>query len=162
MRVPWAARRSNQSILKEISPEYSVERLMLKLKLQYFGHLMRRTDPLKKTPPGTLGRKGFSHILKRPCQGRRWWQVTLPRSNCGSRNKVQFCTNESKSHCMSILKPRLPRWLSGKEPTCQCRRRKRHSFDPCVKKAPWRAWQPTPVFLPGESHGQMSLVGYGP
>ena len=49
MRVPWAARRSNQSILKEISPEHSLEGLMLKLKLQYFGHLMRRTDSLEKT-----------------------------------------------------------------------------------------------------------------
>ena len=49
MRVPWTARRSNQSILKEISPEYSLEELMLKLKLQYFGHLMRRTDSLGKT-----------------------------------------------------------------------------------------------------------------
>ena len=49
LRVPWTARRSNQSILKEISPEYSLEGLMLKLKLQYFGHLMRRTDSLKKT-----------------------------------------------------------------------------------------------------------------
>ena len=49
MRVPWTARRSNQSILKEISPEYSLEGLMLNLKLQYFGHLMRRTDLLEKT-----------------------------------------------------------------------------------------------------------------
>ena len=49
MGVPWIARRSNQSILKEISPEYSLEALMLKLKLQYFGHLMRRTDSLGKT-----------------------------------------------------------------------------------------------------------------
>ena len=49
LRVPWIARRSNQSILKEISPEYSLERLMLKLKLQYFGHLMGRTDSLEKT-----------------------------------------------------------------------------------------------------------------
>ena len=48
-RVPWTARRSNQSILKEISPEYSLEGLTLKLKLQYFGHLMRRTDSLEKT-----------------------------------------------------------------------------------------------------------------
>ena len=48
-RVPWIARRSNQSILKEISPEYSLEGLMLKLKLQYFGHLMQRTDALEKT-----------------------------------------------------------------------------------------------------------------
>ena len=49
MRVPWTARRSNQSILKEISPEYSLEGLMLMLKLQYFGHLMQRTDSLEKT-----------------------------------------------------------------------------------------------------------------
>ena len=48
MRVPWTARRSNQSILKEISPEYSLEGLLLKLKLQYFGHLMRRTDSFEK------------------------------------------------------------------------------------------------------------------
>ena len=49
LRVPWTARRSNQSILKEISPEYSLEGLMLKLKLQYFGHLMQRTDAFEKT-----------------------------------------------------------------------------------------------------------------
>ena len=49
MRVPWTARRSNQSILKEISPEYSLEGLMLKLKLQYFGHLMQRADSLEMT-----------------------------------------------------------------------------------------------------------------
>ena len=49
LRVPWTARRSNQSIIKEINPEYSLEGLMLKLELQYFGHLMRRTDSLEKT-----------------------------------------------------------------------------------------------------------------
>ena len=49
MRVPWTARRSNQSIIKEMSPEYSLEGLMLKLKLQYFGHLMQRTDSFEKT-----------------------------------------------------------------------------------------------------------------
>ena len=60
MRVPWTARRSNQSILKEISPEYSLETLMLKLKLQYFGHLMRKADSFKKMPAKTEGvrRKG--------------------------------------------------------------------------------------------------------
>ena len=52
MRVPWTARRSNQSILKEISPRCSLEGLMLKLKLQYFGHLMRRVDSLEKTDAG--------------------------------------------------------------------------------------------------------------
>ena len=59
MRVPWTARRSNQSILKEISPEYPLEGLILKLKLQYFGHLMGRIDSLEKTPMmrKTEGRK---------------------------------------------------------------------------------------------------------
>ena len=56
MRVPWTARRSNQSILKEISPEYSLEGLMLKMKLQYFGHLIRRVDSLENTL--MLGRIG--------------------------------------------------------------------------------------------------------
>ena len=55
LRVPWTARRSNQSILKEINPEYSLEGLMLKLKLQYFGHLIRRVDLLEKTlVPGKI------------------------------------------------------------------------------------------------------------
>ena len=54
MRVPWTARRSNQSVLKEINPEYSLEGLMLKLKLQYFGHLMQRTDSFKKTLLGKI------------------------------------------------------------------------------------------------------------
>jgi len=54
----------------------------------------------------------------------------------------------------------LPWWLGGKESACQCRRLK---FDPWVRKIPWRRkWQPTPVFLPGKSHGQRSLAGYSP
>ena len=72
MRVPWTARRSNQSILKEINPEYSLEGLMLKLKLQYFGHFMRRADPLEKTPMlrKTEGRK------RRRQQRMRWLDGT--------------------------------------------------------------------------------------
>ena len=61
MRVPWTARRSKQSILKEVSPEYSLEGLMLKLKLQYFGHLMRRADSLEKT------------LMLGKIEGRRRW-----------------------------------------------------------------------------------------
>ena len=61
MRVPWTARRSNQSILKEISPEYSLEGQMLKLKLQHFGHVMRRTDSLEKT------------LMLGKTEGRRRW-----------------------------------------------------------------------------------------
>ena len=68
MRVPWAARRSNQSILEEISPKYSLEGLMLKLKLQYFGHLMQRTDSLEKTP--ILGKIGGRRRRER--QRMRW------------------------------------------------------------------------------------------
>ena len=68
LRVPWTARRSNQSILKEISPEYSLEGLMLKLKLQYFGHLMRRVDSLEKT----LMLEGIGGRRKRGRQRMRW------------------------------------------------------------------------------------------
>ena len=68
MRVPWTARRSNQSILKEISPGIPLEGMMLKLKLQYFGHLMRRVDSLEKTP--MLG--GFGGRKRRGRQRMRW------------------------------------------------------------------------------------------
>ena len=68
MRVPWTARRSNQSILKKISPEYSLEGLMLKLKLQYFGHLMQTVDSLEKT----LMLGGIGGRKKRGRQRMRW------------------------------------------------------------------------------------------
>ena len=68
MRVPWTARRSNQSILKEISPGCSLEELMLKLKLQYFGHLMRRVDSLEKT----LMLGGIVGMRRRGRQRMRW------------------------------------------------------------------------------------------
>ena len=68
MRVPWTARRSNQTILKEISPGISLEGMMLKLKLQYFGHLMRRVDSLEKT----LMMRGMGGRRKRGRQRMRW------------------------------------------------------------------------------------------
>ena len=68
MRVPWTARRSNQSILKEVSPEISLEGMMLKLKLQYFGHLMRRGDSLEKT----LMLGGIGGKRRRGKQRMRW------------------------------------------------------------------------------------------
>ena len=68
MRVPWTARRSNQSILKEISPRYSLEGMMLRLKLQYFGHLMRRVDSLEKT----LMLGGIGGRRRRERQRMRW------------------------------------------------------------------------------------------
>ena len=69
LRVPWIARRSSQSILKEINPEYSLEGLMLKLKLQYFGHLMQRADSLEKTL--VLGK--IDGRRRRGRQRTRWW-----------------------------------------------------------------------------------------
>ena len=77
LRVPWTARRSNQSILKEISPEYSLEGLMLKLKLQYFGHLMRRTDSLEKTL--MLGK--IEEGRRRGRQRMRWLDGTTDSMN---------------------------------------------------------------------------------
>ena len=70
MRVPWTARRSSQSFLKDISPGISLEGMMLKLKLQYFGHLMRRVDSLEKTLGGMLG--GIGGRRRRGRQRMRW------------------------------------------------------------------------------------------
>ena len=79
MRVPWTAKRSNQSILKEISPEYSLEGLMLKLKLQFFGHLMQRADLFEKTP--MLGK--IEGRRKRGRQRMRWLDGTTDSMDMG-------------------------------------------------------------------------------
>ena len=79
LRVPWTARRSNQSILKEISPEYSLERLMLKLKLQYFGHLMRRVDSFQKTL--MLGM--IEGRMRKGLQRMRWLDLIIDSKEMG-------------------------------------------------------------------------------
>ena len=149
LESPWTARRSNQTILKDISPSCSLEGLMLKLKLQYFGHPMWRADSFEKT----LMLGGIGGRRRKGQQRMRWLD--------GITDSMDMSLSELRSW-----------WWTGRPGVLQFMgwQRVRHDwatdliwFDSWVGKIPWRRkWQPTPIFLPGESHGQRSLADYSP
>ena len=170
---PLDARRSNQSILKDINPEYSLVGLMLKVKLQYFGHLMGWANSLKKTlmlrkieGRRRRGHRGWDGWMVSMIQWRWVWTNSRREGRPGKPGVLQFTGSQTVRHDLATEQQQqksqtrlsdwmtrriqyigLPMWLSGKESACNAG--DVGSILESGRCPGERKWQPTPVFLPG-------------